>query len=196
VNESRNRNAIRTADSILVARLNARLQPVHRGELYEDPLDEELQRAKIGYVDGGGTSLRATGEIDTCDIELRVHNLSLETIRFVIDAIETLGAPKGSYLRIEAEGREIPFGAAEGLAVYLNGTDLPESTYAECDSNFVHDEFTRLLGSSGRVLSYWEGSTETALYMYGQSAEDIKSKLSDFISTYPLCDRCRIERIA
>jgi hypothetical protein len=36
--------------SILVAQLNARLQPVHRGEPFEDPLNEALDRAALGQT--------------------------------------------------------------------------------------------------------------------------------------------------
>ncbi|MFP3489095.1 hypothetical protein R0K20_15960, partial [Staphylococcus sp. SIMBA_130] len=39
----------------IVATLNARIQPIHRGEIYEDPLEEILSEASIGEVSGGGT---------------------------------------------------------------------------------------------------------------------------------------------
>lgn len=180
----------------IVAQLNARIQPMHRGEFFEDPLDNEIQRASIGEVTGGGTMQGQNGEIEYCDIEIELTKPNNEAAGKIIEVLERLGAPKGSKLKIEAENREIPFGITEGLAVYLNGTNLPDDVYSTCDSNFVYSEFERLLENEGRVLSYWDGPTETAFYLYGNSCEQMKSKLSEFISTYPLCEKCRIVQIA
>lgn len=112
------------------------------------------------------------------------------------DTLNDLGAPRGSRLLVEATGRQIPFGMTEGLAVYLNGTDLPDEVYRDCDSNYVHSELNRLLDREGRVLSWWEGPTETAFYLYGSSFLSMRSRLDGFLWTYPLCQRCRIEQIA
>ena len=181
---------------IVIAQLNDRAQPLDRGDLYEDPLDDFLQKAGKGAVTGGGTLLSANGEIDYCEVEIEIHESTDETIHLLKLALEKLGAPKGSKLLFGEDGREIPFGNLEGLAVYLNGTDLPASTYQECDVNFVYSEFDRLLEGIGRVHSYWEGPTETALYMYGTSYEAMKNALSDFLGSYPLCDKARVVQIA
>jgi len=182
--------------SILVAQLNARLQPIHRGEFFEDPLNEALDRAALGQVSGGGTLQDATGEIEYCDIEIQIAGQVSEAVKYVTDTLETLGAPKGSKLHVEADSREVPFGRFEGLAVYLNGTDLPDQVYRECDSNFVYSEFNRLLDGSGRVLSFWQGPRETAFYVYGNSFGDMGDRLAGFVSSYPLCERCRVVQIA
>lgn len=180
----------------MVAQLNARLQPLHRGEFFEDPLDEELKKYGMGEVSGGGTLQGKSGEIEYCDVEIEVHDSGEETIKTIILRLEQLGAPKGSKLKIEAKDREVSFGVSEGMAVYLNGTDLPDAVYRECDSNFVSSEFDRLLAGSGRVLSHWQGPTETAFYLYGNSFTDMNAKISGFVSSYPLCQRCRIVQIA
>jgi hypothetical protein len=54
----------------------------------------------------------------------------------------------------------------------------------------------RLLDPIGSVHSHWQGSRETALYVYGRSAVEMKQRLADFIASYPLCARARIEQIA
>jgi len=179
----------------LVAQLNARLQPMHRGEFFEDPLDVVLKNGNHGEVSGGGTMQAKSGEIDYCDIEIQVPASSPEIITLVVGTLEKLGAPKGSKLTVEATGEVLPFGVAESLVVYLNGTDLPAETYRDCDSNHVYSEFVRLLEGEGRVLSYWQGPRETALYMYGRSFDEMKKRLSEFVATYPLCAQCRIEQI-
>lgn len=184
------------AAQFLVARLNARLQPMHRGEFFEDPLDAVLKKHRVGEVSGGGTMQAKSGEIEYCEIEIQVPASSTDVASLVASTLEELGAPKGSKLTIDASGGEVAFGAAEGLAVYLNGTDLPAETYRDCDSNHVYAEFDRLLDGEGRVLSYWQGPRETALYMYGRSFDEMKDRLSEFIATYPLCEQCRVEQIA
>lgn len=184
------------AGQFLVARLNARLQPMHRGEFFEDPLDAVLKKHGVGEVSGGGTMQAKSGEIEYCDIEIQVPASSSDVASLVASTLESLGAPKGSKLTIEASGEEVTFGTTEGLAVYLNGTDLPAETYRDCDSNHVYAEFGRLLDGEGRVLSSWQGPRETALYMYGRSFDEMKRRLSEFIAAYPLCAQCRVEQIA
>jgi len=177
----------------IVAQLNARLQPIHRGEFFEDPLDAELKRRQLGEVSGGGTLQAESGEIEYCDIEIQVSPGAGSAEATVVETLEGLGAPKGSKLHLEAEGRDIPFGVDEGLAVYLNGTSLPDEVYKNCDSNVVHSELCRLLNGKGRVLSYWQGPTETAFYMYGPSFSGMRESISEFLVTYPLCRQCRVE---
>ena len=180
----------------LVATINARLQPMHREEYFEGPLDAALKAAGRWEVSGGGTMQNVSGEVEYSDIELKGSELDDETVRLIVSTLESLGAPKGSKLTIESTAEKIQFGLAEGMAVYLNGTDLPDETYRDCDSNHVHAEFDRLLGEEGRVLSYWQGPTETAFYVYGRSFDEMTRRLSAFIASYPLCAQSRIERIA
>lgn len=184
------------AKQFLVAKINARLQPIHRGEFFEDPLETALKAIGTCEVSGGGTLQSVSGEIEYCDIEIQCAESTRQTVNLIVSTLESLGAPKGSKLIIESTGEEIPFGTAEGLAVYLNGTDLPSETYRDCDANHVYAEFDRLLQDEGRVLSYWQGPRETAFYMYGKSFETMKQLLCAFLASYPLCAQWRIDRVA
>ena len=56
----------------LTVELNAKLQSIHRGEMFEEPLENVLIQANVGEVLGGGTFMSATGEIENCDITLEV----------------------------------------------------------------------------------------------------------------------------
>lgn len=174
------------------AQLNARLQPLDRGEHFEDPLDEQLKNAGLGEVCGDGTQQCASGEILWCAVEIEASGPG--TLDAIVRLFEELGAPKGSLLKWD--GQERPFGVAEGLALYLNGTDLPAEVYASCHGNEVYEEIENLLGGDGRILSHWQGPTETAVYLYGASYERMKTLIADFVASYPLCQRCRIEQIA
>ena len=181
---------------MIIAVLNARLQPLDRGDLFEDPLDYVLQQTGKGEVTGGGTQLGAHGEIEFCEIEIVVNSADEETIGLIVAALEKMGAPKGSVLKFEDSRPEIALGQSEGMAVYLNGTDLPQSTYDECDVNTVYEEFEKRLEGIGQVQSYWEGPNETALYMYGESFNSMKEAIADFLDSYPLCHQARVVQTA
>jgi hypothetical protein len=136
------------------AQLNARMLPIDRGERYEEPLAEALEENGLGEVTGGGTMQSNDGEIEYCGIDVNLFGVQ-EAVPFICDFLTQRGAPKGSILQYENEGRmvEVPFGAAEGLAIYLNGTDLPDEVYRECDVNDVYDEINRLLDGRGEIQS-------------------------------------------
>ncbi|KKK74915.1 hypothetical protein LCGC14_2879000, partial [marine sediment metagenome] len=48
----------------------------------------------------------------------------------------------------------------------------------------------------GSMQGYWQGPTETALYLYGDDAEELKRLISDFMEQYPLCKGARVVTIA
>lgn len=188
-----------TADApvgdMVIARLNARAQPLDRGEVYEDPLNDILQAAGTGEVTGGGTMLGTEGEIEFCDLEITVPEATDAVIAVIREALERLGTPKGSTLIWNDGESELEFGTFEGLAVYLTGTDLPDEVYQQSDVNVVYDELGRLAGDEGRVVSHWQGPRETALYLYGRSADAMLARIRPFLDTYPLCKKARIVTI-
>jgi hypothetical protein len=181
------------ADVVLV-QLNVQLLPAERVEIFEGPLAAAL--GDRGAIHGGGTLQGDTGEIKYCDIELTVPTADDALIDFLVTTLEALGAPKKSMITVPRRQLERTFGKAEGLAVYLDGVGLPAETYQECDPNVVYEEFTRLLGSDGRILSYWQTATETAFYLFGGSFAVMKDRLAPFLATYPLCANCRVVQLA
>jgi hypothetical protein len=182
--------------ALIVACLNNRLRPTDRGELFQKPLDEFLKRYAIGAVIGGSTQLAENSEVAYGEIEIEVTGAIDDALGVIKTALEQLGAPKGSKLSVPTSRRELAIGTSEGMAVYLNSTDLPAKVYEECDVNVVFEEFNRRLDPIGRIYSYWQGPGETALYMYGTSFALMRAKLADFLATYPLCQRARVEQIA
>ena len=179
------------------AHVNARIMPLERGDRYEDPLSEALEQNGLGEVTGGGTMQSREGEIEYCGIDIDLTDVA-KGVPFVCEFLTRCGAPKGSKLQYEDEAgrQEVPFGAAEGLAIYLNGTDLPDEVYQQCDINELYDEFNRLLGDRGSIQGHWQGPTETALYLYGHSADEMRGLLAGYMAEYPLCERARVVRIA
>jgi hypothetical protein len=173
--------------------LNARLRPLDRGDHFEDPLLELLEeKVKELDVTGGGTQLDANREPANCDIDLAFSDDPARTLRLVIETLEKLGAPVGSTARLGGGDEAVPFGSTEGIGVYLNGTDLPDEVYQNSDVNELIDRLGDSLGDRGSMYSYWEGPTETALYFYGPSADEMKRLMADVLGTHPLAQRCRV----
>ena len=186
------------ASFYLTLNLNARFQPMHRHDL-EDALDELLSKVGIGFVDGGGTAMLPSGEVKSCDVELIVNDGSGETIAELEKIIDALGVPKGSKLLWTAsddEKIERPVGRLEGMALYLNGTELPQEVYESSDINYAIEQLESRMDGIGHLYSWWEGPENTALYFYGQSYEKMSAAIQDFIAEYPLCQKCVVERIA
>jgi len=174
------------------AKINARVQPLDRGDLYEDPLGEALEENGLGEVSGGGTMMFKGGEIEYVGIDIDLFDKE-KGIAFICKYLEKIGAPKGSELEIDEE--RYPFGVTEGVGVYIDGVNLPEKVYEECDINVVWDEIEKRIEGEGKILSYWQGPEDTALYLYGKSAVKMKELIADFIESYPLCKGAKIKDI-
>ncbi|SHG96664.1 hypothetical protein [Flagellimonas flava] len=184
--------------NFIVATLNDKIMPLDRGEIYEAPLEELLKANGIGEVTGGGTMQLKSGELEYCDLEIKLNSneINENDIQLIIKKLEELGAPKGSKLTIEKTDRKIEFGQKEGLAIYIDGQNLDPEVYKNCDINFVISEIKKLTNDSSEITKYWEGGTETALYYYADSFTEMKESIMDFVNSYPLCKGARIEQIA
>jgi hypothetical protein len=185
----------------ITATLNAKLQPFHRHEL-EGALDDIFNKENLKVkITGGGTGQEKNGEISFCDIEIAVEDFTDNKIERIIEIFEIILAPVGSKLTIfpkneNDEIKVIHFGKHEGLGIYLSN-DLDDQIYETCDVNVIFDEIEKILNENklGRIESYWEGE-ETSLYLYGKSFTEIQNAIKPFIEKYPLCQKCRIVKIA
>ena len=76
-------------------RIPAPLQPLERGERFEDPLHEVLSAAGVGEVAGGGSQLDEVGEIVYCGIDVYVNDRArgLDLLR---STLKQLGVPDGT----------------------------------------------------------------------------------------------------
>ncbi len=178
--------------------LNARMMPFERGEVFEDPIDAELKRRRLGSVTGGGTKLNPEHtEPVKCTVDMELLDLE-KGIPFVRAALESLGAPKGSRLSYSIDGRDVElfFGVNEGLAIYLNGTDLPAEVYKNEDVNVLIDRLGSALEDHGVMLGHCEGRAETVLYFYGKSFARMEELVRPVMEASPLCQRARVVRVA
>jgi tetratricopeptide (TPR) repeat protein len=188
--------------AVAIIELNMRLRPETRTMRYDDGLDLMLRSKNLGYVNGGDTRRSPEGEIESCSIEIKLSDDSDETRQAILAAAEKLEATKGSRLKYrftaDTTETEYPIGKLEGFAVYLNGADLPDEVYKNNSIREVVDKLCGLLSRNGTlVFSHWNGPKETALYFYGEGGiETMLAKAAPFLKAHPLCEKCRIVRLA
>lgn len=185
------------SENFIVITLNDKIMPNERGEFYEDPLDDFLRAKNYGEITGGGTFQLESGEVDGCDIEIKLSSDKVDdsVLQEIISKVEELGAPKGSKLHVEKNEKTISFGKKEGLAVYLDGVSLDKEVYEKCDVNYVIAQLKKLTADNSEFIRYWEGN-ETGLFFYAESFDEMKEAVAEFIESYPLCENARVERIA
>src|SRR5262245_18048241 len=79
------------------AKINMRLMPEQRGQLFEDPLHAELAKRGLGEVTGGGTGSGEGGEIAYCGIDLALNPARVEeAVTLACNFLTGNGAPRGS----------------------------------------------------------------------------------------------------
>lgn len=179
---------------VVVARIPEHIEPMERGARYEDPIQDALSIRMLGWVTGGGSQLTSAAEIGYVDVELALANLD-EALDVAQRILEDAGAPVGSLFLFEQDGVDVerPFGAQEGVAVYLDGTSLPEEIYAETDIDALMERLGTAADSAGGELrSAWNGPTETALYHYGPSADAMLVALQPVFDDFPICQNARL----
>jgi hypothetical protein len=96
----------------------------------------------------------------------------------------------------------IEFGRAEGIAIYLDRINLPESLFEQYD---IHEliadiEIALEIDESGEndhlPLRCFELNDYTSLCFYGDSFHEMQVALASIIETHPLCQGAKINRIA
>jgi hypothetical protein len=178
----------------VIARIPEHIEPMDRSARYEDPLQDALAIRDLGMVTGGGSLMTPTTEIGHVDVELALADLdgALEVVQRIL---EEAGAPVGSHLLFEQDGGEVerPFGLQEGLALYLDGTSLPNEVYEETDIDALMEHLRTAADSAGGELrSAWNGPTETALYHYGPSADAMLVALQPVFDGFAVCQNARV----
>jgi hypothetical protein len=170
------------------------IQPIARGERYEDPLQAALEPAALGEVSGGGSSIDKEHGIDSVGID--VDLASLDSLDLVRRVLEQAGAPKGSELQIERAGESqvISFGVTERLTIWLDGISLPDDVYerfstddlaAQLEAAMAFDPVAEIRGS-------WQGPRETSIYIHGADAEKLFQALRPVLLANPACQNARV----
>lgn len=184
------------SDALAVTvRIPARLTPDRRDELIVGPLGVLVEHVSASSrVASVETVASAVGEPMELVIGLDVHLPDAEQLIAAVLDLEA-GMPRGS--TVEINDKAATFGELEGLALYLNGTDLPDEVYATSDLAAIVGDLRASLEGVGEIWAVWQGPTETALYVYGRDAAAIEAVLVEQQPRIPLMQGCRmVELIA
>jgi hypothetical protein len=88
------------------AKIQDQVPPIERGEKYEDPLGEALEKAKLGEVTGGGTMQKKDGSIDWVGVDIELIDIG-DALAFTKKKLRELAAPKGSVLEFRRDGKAV-----------------------------------------------------------------------------------------
>src|SRR5437899_214066 len=77
---------------LVIAKIPDSVEPIARGEKYEDPLTAVLKERGLGEVTGGGSPLKAKFEVVYVDIEIRLADLD-GALELTKQTLRKLGAP-------------------------------------------------------------------------------------------------------
>jgi len=176
---------------LVLARMYEHIEPIDRGDRYEDPLEEVLANAGLGHVTGGGSQLGALGIVEHADVEIELANLD-EGARVVVEALEAAGAPEGSEL-VEASSGSVlrTFGVQQCLAIFLDGTSLPDEVYAALDFDAVLGEIGAAAGTEA-FRGIWQGPEETGLFFFGPDAEAMFARVEPVLRHLPIGQNARV----
>ena len=174
----------------VLARFYEGIGPIDRGERYEDPLQAALESARAGEVTGGGSQLSENGEIEFADVEIQLANLD-GALQLTVETLERAGAPQGSEI-LGDDGRVLrEFGRTQCLAIYLDGTSLPDEVYANLDFEDVVSRIGALAGPDS-FRGFWQGPEETGLYYFGPDADAMFTSVEPLLRELPIGQNARV----
>lgn len=180
---------------LVVARIAEYLEPMDRGERYEDPLQKTLSEKGVGRVTGGGSQMNAEFKIVAADIELELADLDT-SLALVQQELEGLGVPHGSELMFSVDGtaKSLAIGNLETVELYLDGVGLPEQVYADLDFEAFYGRIVDALKGEGAgdPRAVWSGQTETGIFIYGNDAAVIERILQSIFPTEPILENSRM----
>jgi hypothetical protein len=145
----------------------------------------------IGRVTGGGSQLDELGRITYADVEIELANVD-EALRIVAEALEVAGAPQASELIQTSDNRVLrEFGKLQCLAIYLDGTSLPDEVYADLDFEAAVAAIGAAAGDNS-YRGFWQGPEETGLFLFGPDAEAMFARVEPVLRRLPIGQNARV----
>ena len=176
------------------AKLWEAIEPIARGDRYEDPLQAALEAGGLGEVSGGGSSIGKEHGIEYAGIDIDLA--SLESLDLVRRLLDQAGAPKGSELQFEHDGKShvIQFGVTERITIWLDGTSLPDAVYERFSTDQLADQIEAAMrfDPSAEIRGSWQGPRETSIYITGADAERLFRAIEPVLLANPACQNARV----
>jgi hypothetical protein len=83
------------------------------------------------------------------------------------------------------------FGTHQCLAIYLDGTSLPDEVYADLDFDAVVSELGTAAGH-GSYHGLWQGNEETGRFFFGSGADDMFVRVEPVLRKLPIGQNARV----
>jgi hypothetical protein len=82
----------------------------------------------------------------------------------------------------------------ECVLIYLDGVNLPDEVYAECDLLTIEDRLIEAIekGQAGELDGNEIGERETTIFTYGPDADRLYRVMEPVLKSYPLCRGARV----
>src|SRR5437588_2961708 len=78
-------------------RIPGNIQPIERGERFEDPLQAALEKEKLGEVTGGGSQMGEGKTVEFCGLDVEVTDRD-KGLRIIRQIMRRLDAPPGTMI--------------------------------------------------------------------------------------------------
>lgn len=182
---------------LVIAHIPEYIEPIDRGDRYGNPLDAKLQESGLGEVTGGGSQMDENFQIVSVDLEIYLANLNT-AVSLCTSVLESCGAPRGSQITFGAEPNQtkIDFGKTEGIALIIDGVNLPQEVYEKYELDGLLDALKPVLdGGIGEFHGCNTLSETTELYFYGPSADRMLDSIAKVQSEFPLCQNSKTRKI-
>ena len=89
--------AAERGEHMFYVRIPASVEPLKRGELFEDPLQQALAHAALGEVTGGGSQLAENDSIAYCGVDVVVND-RLRGLELIRSTLRQLQVPVGTVI--------------------------------------------------------------------------------------------------
>ncbi|VAW68341.1 hypothetical protein MNBD_GAMMA10-1033 [hydrothermal vent metagenome] len=167
----------------LYIHLNSRLTIDEAADTYQKPLKKNSPGIVINDGSSGGSATRmANNEILYAVVDVEAVDSSRKTLDVIIDKLNDIGVPVGSYIKEEAEdASHVSIGHLEGLIVYLTGGSNEDKAWEDIDVLNVSSQFKSELSNVARIFAvneyvYGKEKTSVALSAYGVSYDEMLSE--------------------
>jgi len=82
----------------------------------------------------------------------------------------------------------------ECVLIHLDGVNLPDKVYQECDLSTLEDLLIDVIESNnaGELDGHETGPTETTIFTYGRDADELYRAMEPVLKEYPLSQNARI----
>jgi hypothetical protein len=82
----------------------------------------------------------------------------------------------------------------ECVLIHLDGVNLPDKVYQECDTSTLEDQLIEAIKSSqaGELDGHETGEKETTIFTYGPDADHLYQVMEPVLRAYPLSSNARV----